>query len=96
MSSIWLLVAWAGVFLFLAFTAPPYVILASNVTLSIFGWLWRPGGMWVDVHDVAFAALMLGLIVGPNREHKVVPNDEFESAWSAYEASHPAMADEGG
>src|SRR5205809_439222 len=74
MPSIWLLVGWAGVFLCLALTAPPYVILAVNVTLSIFPWVWRPGGTLVDVQDVAFAALMLGLIVRPKREHKAVPS----------------------
>jgi hypothetical protein len=42
-------------------------------------------GFWTDSRMVFDAS-----------EYKVIPNDEFESAWSTYEASHPAMADEGG
>jgi hypothetical protein len=39
-------------------------------------------GFWTDSHMTFDAA-----------ENEVVPNDEFESARSTFEASHPAMAD---
>ena len=41
-------------------------------------------GFWTDSQMVFEVA-----------EYKVVPNDQFESAWSAYEASHSAVVDEG-
>ena len=40
-------------------------------------------GFWTDSNMVFDAA-----------EYKVLSNDEFESAWSAFVASHPAIADE--
>jgi hypothetical protein len=42
-------------------------------------------GFWTDSHMVFAAA-----------EYKVVPDAEFDSVWSAFEASHPAMADKDG
>jgi len=42
-------------------------------------------GFWTDSHMV-FAA----------GEHKAVPDAEFDSVWSAFEGSHPAMTDKDG
>jgi hypothetical protein len=73
MPSVWLLAGWAGALFCLAFAAPLYVILAGDVIVSIFPWVWQPGGTWVDLRDVVFAALALGLILRWIRAHDTVP-----------------------
>jgi len=73
MPSVLLLAGWTGALFCLAFAAPLYVILAGDVIVSIFPWVWQPGGTWVDLRDVVFAALALGLILRWIRARDAVP-----------------------
>jgi hypothetical protein len=50
--------------------------------MIVAGPIGRNMGFWTDSAMVFEVA-----------DYQVVPNDEFESAWLAYEASHPNLAD---
>src|SRR2546427_1755706 len=68
-----LLAGCALLFLCLAFIAPPYVILASGIALSIFPFLEWQYGMQLDLRDVAFAALALAFLLRRARRRDATP-----------------------
>jgi hypothetical protein len=57
----------------------------SRSMLIVAGPIGQNMGFWTDSH-----------VVFESGDCKVIPNHKFESAWSAFEASHPAMADKDG